>query len=298
MDKPATFTSHGIEFDRSPGKFGWITESSDIREDGHALAERMIRDGYIFIRDYLDKDVVTAARREILERLASVDEIEKSHGVMEAIASGRSTRGSLPDTRAFGDDLRNGPALKALVHEGRVIDFHEAMLGGEVRPFDHIWLRNVRVGAATGCHYDVVYMGRGTHNLYTSWIPIGDVPYCDGALCLLEDSHKLDELRDSYGATDVDSGKPSKWGGWYSKDPMEVQARYGNRWLTADDGGYRCGDLLVFGMFTMHCSLDNTSPVNRIRLSSDTRYQLASEPVDERWVGEDPIGHDINKKPA
>jgi hypothetical protein len=79
---------------------------------------------------------------------------------------------------------------------------------------------------------------------------------------------------------------------------MEVQARYGSRWLTADDGGFRLGDLLVFGMFTMHCSLDNTSPVDRIRLSSDTRYQLASEPVDERWVGEDPIGHDINKKPA
>ena len=298
MDSPATLTSHGVEFDRSPDKFGWITESSDIREDGPALAERMASDGYIFIRDYLDKDVVTAARREILERLASVDEIETSHGLMEGIASGRSTRGSLPDTRAFGNDLRNGPALKALVHDGRVIEFYEAMLGGEVRPLDHIWLRNVRVGGATGCHYDVVYMGRGTLSLYTSWIPIGDVPYSDGALMLLENSHTHDELRDGYGATDVDSGKPNPWGGWFSKDPIAVQDQYGGRWLTADDGGYRLGDLLVFGMFNMHCSLDNVSPVNRIRITSDTRYQLASEPADERWVGEDPIGHDINKKPA
>jgi hypothetical protein len=30
---------------------------------------------------------------------------------------------------------------------------------------------------------------------------------------------------------------------------------------------------------------------NRLRLSTDTRYQLASEPVDERWIGEDPIAH-------
>jgi hypothetical protein len=44
-------------------------------------------------------------------------------------------------------------------------------------------------------------------------------------------------------------------------------------------------------MFTLHCSLDNQSPVNRIRLSSDSRYQLASEPADERWIGADPIAH-------
>jgi hypothetical protein len=35
--------------------------------------------------------------------------------------------------------------------------------------------------------------------------------------------------------------------------------------------------------------MDNRS--NRLRLSSDSRYQLAAEPVDERWVGEDPPGH-------
>jgi len=42
-------------------------------------------------------------------------------------------------------------------------------------------------------------------------------------------------------------------------------------------------------MYTVHTSLDNGA--NAIRLSTDTRYQLASEPIDERWVGEKPIGH-------
>ena len=51
----------------------------------------------------------------------------------------------------------------------------------------------------------------------------------------------------------------------------------------------RAGDMLVFSMFTVHTSLDNHS--DRIRISSDTRYQLASEPVDERWVGENPPAH-------
>ncbi len=51
---------------------------------------------------------------------------------------------------------------------------------------------------------------------------------------------------------------------------------------------YETGDVLIFGMFTVHASLDNCT--DRIRLSTDTRYQLASEPIDERWVGEVP-GH-------
>ena len=39
----------------------------------------------------------------------------------------------------------------------------------------------------------------------------------------------------------------------------------------------------------MHTSLNNNT--NRYRISADTRYQLASEPVDERWIGRKPKGH-------
>ena len=56
--------------------------------------------------------------------------------------------------------------------------------------------------------------------------------------------------------------------------------------MTAD---FKAGDVLVFGMATVHASLDNQS--DRCRLSSDSRYQLASEPVDERWIGANPIAH-------
>jgi hypothetical protein len=47
-------------------------------------------------------------------------------------------------------------------------------------------------------------------------------------------------------------------------------------------------------MFTMHGSLTNTS--NRYRLSCDTRYQRADEPVDERWVGENPPANTLAGK--
>ena len=79
--------------------------------------------------------------------------------------------------------------------------------------------------------------------------------------------------------------------GSYSTDASAARQELGGRWLTAE---YRMGDLLVFGMYTMHASSDNRS--NRIRLSSDSRYQLASDPVDERWIGDDPPIHGIRAK--
>jgi len=121
----------------------------------------------------------------------------------------------------------------------------------------------------------------------------------------LENSHKLQRVRETYCQRDVDkyctnrpgvelieSGeKKWMWDGAISKDPIKLQSHFGGRWLTSD---YQVGDVVVFGMFTIHCSLDNQS--NRIRLSTDSRYQLASEPVDERWIGENPIGHGLEGK--
>jgi ectoine hydroxylase-related dioxygenase (phytanoyl-CoA dioxygenase family) len=131
--------------------------------------------------------------------------------------------------------------------------------------------------------------GRGSKRLLTSWTPVGDVPKTDGALAILEGSHRFDELIGGYGSIDVDDARTTKgFKGSYTADPTAVQRQYGGRWLTTD---FEAGDLLVFTMHTMHCSLDNRSAANRVRSSVDTRYQPADEPADERWVGDNPIGH-------
>jgi phytanoyl-CoA dioxygenase PhyH len=282
-------TALGHELDTSPAKFGELRDATALIEDPEALRARMAEDGYLLLRGYLDREKVMAAREEIFGKWAAVGAIDLSHPLLEGIAAPREQRKEF-DQAEFSRDIRTGPAIRELCHRGRIIRFWERYLGGEVRPLDYIWIRTVRLGGATACHYDHVYMGRGTDNLYTSWIPIGDVPRTDGALLLLENSHRLEELKSTYGAMDVDrkEDKEKYGGGSLSRNPIEVQERYGGRWLTTD---FQAGDLLVFTMFTLHCSLDNNSPVNRIRLTSDSRYQLASEPADERWIGENPMAH-------
>jgi ectoine hydroxylase-related dioxygenase (phytanoyl-CoA dioxygenase family) len=140
-----------------------------------------------------------------------------------------------------------------------------------------------------------------------------------GGLMLLEGSHKLENLKASYGSTDVDrycsdegdadsiiararaqgrdltrdEQNSIEWhsSGAYSTDPVAVRHQFETRWLTAK---YEMGDVLVFTLFTMHAASDNQT--NLVRLSTDTRYQLASEPADGRWVGENPPKHGINAK--
>jgi ectoine hydroxylase-related dioxygenase (phytanoyl-CoA dioxygenase family) len=173
-----------------------------------------------------------------------------------------------------------------------------------VRHFDYTWLRIVRPGRGTASHCDIVFMGRGTTDLYTSWTPLGDVDRRLGGLIVLEGSHRIEELKNSYGQTDVDSycenrfdgawldpegnrNRPEDATGHITDDHVGLRRQLGGRWLTAD---YAAGDLLVFGMYLVHASLDNQVP-DRIRLSSDSRYQRASEPADARWIGPEPPAH-------
>ena len=290
-------TSHGYVFDASPSALGELRDSSALAGDVAALRHRMAKDGYLLLRRYLDRDRVLAARRELCEKLDAVGLIDRSRPITDAIFSGSTSKLAGVDRKAYAKDLRTGPALRAVCHGSQIMAFYKDFLQGEPLSYHYIWVRNVRVGSATGVHFDWVYMGRGTRNTYTTWIPMGHVPLSDGPLAVLEGSHQIEELAPTYGALDVDRddvwSKPDHQyaGGWLTKDITAVQARFGKRWLTAE---FEPGDMLLFTMFTLHCSLDNKSPENRIRLSTDSRYQRADELADERWVGEEPFGHGMD----
>jgi hypothetical protein len=243
------------------------------------------------------------ARQTVLERLADLGYLDPDYPVSAGVAKSGVKQTFMPEL------AKDNPALMNVLYNGPMIDFYEHFLGGPVLHFDYTWFRakTAGPGTATQPHYDVVYMGRGTKNLYTSWTPLSDVPMTMGGLMILENSHRLDQVKATYGQIDVDeyctnyedakeieSGQ-KQWqrsdGGAYSADAIATRQALGGRWLTAD---YQLGDVLIFGMYTMHASLDNQT--DQFRLSTDTRYQLASEPADERWIGPTPIGHGLASK--
>ena len=85
--------------------------------------------------------------------------------------------------------LTRAPEFLNLVESHGIMDYFAHFLRSDVLTFDYKWLRVVAPGDFTGAHYDVVYMGRGTHNLYTCWTPITEVTYDMGPLAILAGSH-------------------------------------------------------------------------------------------------------------
>jgi hypothetical protein len=309
-------TARGRALDLSDDAFGWLRPSDAIVGDADALRERLEEDGYLFLPGLLDREAVRAGRMELLRRVQTYGALHPEHPAEDGILR--------PDADGTGlaqDDPMWSATLTSVLQGGAVMDFFADLLDGEARSYDFIWLRSQGPGDGVEPHCDIVFMGRGTPDVLTAWTPFGDIPLGGGGLMVLEGSHResvvrlADYLRqdvDSYcdngpNADAVRTGDmhwehwqgpvPGKdWGGEIAEDAVALRAEWGGRWLTAPQ--FRMGDVLLFTMRTVHAGTDNAT--RALRLSTDSRYQRADAPVDERWVrghhGEAPIGHGLDAK--
>ena len=303
MQRQTELYFRGQKMDTSTQAFGELQSSTRLvkNNDWDSLRRRFEQDGYLYLPGLLDRQDVLAARQEALQRLDQMGYLDPRYPLLEGVSKAGVTQTFIPEL------AKDNLPLQKVLYTGPMMAFYEGFLGGAVRHFDYTWCRAKTSGreTATQPHYDVVFMGRGTKKLYTSWTPLGDVPMEMGGLMILEHSHRLEQVKATYGQMDVDvyctnypdaaeiesGAKQWQKGGAYTSDAVAARLELGGRWLTTD---YQAGDVLVFGMYTMHASMDNQT--DRFRLSTDTRYQLASEPVDERWVGENPIAHGLAAK--
>lgn len=183
-------------------------------------------------------------------------------------------------------DITHHPDVRAVLDGKCVHDFFDRYFDEPSLTFDYKWLRAVGHNAGTAAHYDFVYMGRGSERLHTIWTPFGKLTPEQGTLAMLVGSHNLpafEKLRQTYGKSDVDRDKTA---GHFTTDLLKISETYGGQWQTTT---FEPGDVILFGMHAMHASTTNTT--NRWRISCDTRFQPAADPVDERWIGDKPIGH-------
>ena len=262
--------------------FGELTDSSPLLGDREALRDRFDQDGYLLLRELVDPQKVIAARERIMEYMAEKEALVPGTPAMEGVMpkDGKTVNlmGPNPATRE--------PAVLRALEAQELFEFFTDFYGEDPLTYDYKWLRAVGNEKFTGSHFDVVYMGRGSRNVNTVWIPMGDIPIEHGTLAICEGSHRAPEferLRATYGQMDVDRDNIQ---GWFSENPEEILDKFGGTWLTTD---FKPGDILTFGLYTLHASTTNTT--NRFRLSCDVRFQPKSEPADERWIGSNPKGH-------
>ncbi len=130
-------------------------------------------------------------------------------------------------------------------------------------------------------------MGRGSDQMLTCWTALEDIPLEKGGLLMGADFHNLHLLRNSYGALDLDRHNLDS--GWYSRDLEDVTNYFGGKWYSSN---FSAGDIVIFGMFQLHGSLNNVS--DEYRISCDTRFQGVEEPRDARWELLESAGHTSN----
>ena len=105
---------------------GPLRDSTSVRENGSELQRRLSADGYLFLRNAVNRADISAARGEVFERLAEVGEIRQP--AIEGIATGESRRRELAaDLGDFWQSVNHGPALRFIQHvSGSFNDFCNA----------------------------------------------------------------------------------------------------------------------------------------------------------------------------
>lgn len=276
-----------------------------------ALASRLRRDGYLFVRGLFPRDVVLNARAAIIGAVsADCRGGRPSHKREHAKVRGGDTTADVPMSLLSRQDLAALPAVRRVL-ECRAVaallrrctgapcgtEFHpvrstRTLFFGQRYSATHElprcphhqvpykWLRAVGPGLFTGVHMDRVYFPDIDPLTHTCWIPLGDVPVCNGAMMICEGAHangdrRFRPLRERYLVEGRRSGtregtQNGTDSGWYTSNAAEISREFGSdvRWLTAD---MRAGDAVILPLETLHCTAVNMEAKCH-RISCDVRW--------------------------
>jgi len=274
-----------------------MRDSTILLGDFPALRARYEEDGYLHIKGLLDPDAVLQARARVTARLQELGRLQDNTDPLMAQMKGRTGIGLYDDP-----DLQASPEVRETLESSSIHDFFAGFFGTAATTYQYKWLRAVGREEFTGAHFDSVYMGRGSQDLMTVWIPLGDITIEEGTLMVCPGTHNLEafrELHESYGKLDVDRDVPGdpRASGHLTNHPVTWEPKESHtqcwdtklasippparqEWVTSD---MAMGDVVIFGIKTLHMSTTNTT--DRFRISCDTRWQPADHAVDERWQG-------------
>ncbi len=252
-----------------------LTDSAPIQEDPEQLRARLADDGYLFIRGFHPREDAVIAAQWALQAIGERGGLRPGSDPELGLISEKNR------TFAFFRQLEiaHAPQILNVVDSDKTFRFYERLFGEPVRTFDKRWLRCIATGGHNHFHYDSAYLGRGTTRRFSMWSALTPTDIDQGPLVVCLGSHKHQRLIETYGRTDMDRDLTDPV---FSTDPVELVRDFGFRLATAN---FQPGDVVIFGLHTMHSSAPNLS--DRYRVSIDTRYQPVAEPVDERFVFRD-----------
>jgi hypothetical protein len=247
-----------------------LVDSGHLLSDGPALRSRIASDGYVFIRQLLPSDTVRGVGSSGLRSLQ--DAGWTAPGDDPTLASPRLPIRAVRMRDAFGDAgyqrILGAPGFNAIPFTSPLKDLMAQILGpmGFCYPLKIPRVvypaRLVPRQPGNFVHKDY----GAVQDMFTCWVPLGDVPRTLGGLAVRPGSHHKASVH------------PRPY------DRLEAG------WVTTD---YQAGDVLVFHCLTTHAALPNRE--GRLRFSAEYRWQLADQPAPRRMVI-GPNGHEIGSR--
>ncbi len=246
-----------------PAMLRAFTDSTDLAQDGPALAARIARDGYLFIRGLLPRPDVLEVRRQFLDLASRGGWLDTTRPMEDAIANtAAACKDPEPRYLEIFRPMWKLEALHRLKHHANLVGLFERMFGETVLVHPLLVARNIFPQTAsfdftTGSHQDRIHIGGGIS--YAAWTPLGDCPRSKGSLIMAEGSH-------TRGVLEFTLARGA--GGIEVSDPLE------GSWVGSD---FAVGDVVIFCDTIAHKALPNRS--GELRQSFDARYQRLSDPI-------------------
>ncbi len=258
--------SNGYTLEMTPARLGWL-EPTDPNLPLEQLREKYRQNGYIWLKGFFDRDIILNFRSYFFDTIFS-----GAKGFFEIVSSQEyEDFCTMPRLWNFYQEFMEG---RPYLHKRKIIRFTHP---GQ----DH----------CTGGHYDLIYLRAGTDKFSTSWIPLGDIPVEMGGVIYLEHSDAVGRQMEAEFSVKNANLPPEerinaynrnmREAGWISTNLVEMADRFKSRWLIAD---YEAGDMVIHSPYMIHAATQNHDPLNRMRLSTDIRYQRVDDPIDQRWA--------------
>jgi len=249
---------------------GELVDSSTLVGDWQALRARIATDGYVFVRGLLDRATIDAVGRSGLSHLQAAG--WTAAGPNPVTAAPQTPIRAVRMRDAFGDPgyrrILADAGFNKIPFSAPVTDLMAQILGpgGFCYPLKlpRVVYPADLVPRQPG---NVVHKDYGSvQDVFTCWVPLGQVPRTLGGLAVKPGSQHTTRWRYRQ-LTHLEPG-----------------------WVTAD---YEPGDVLVFHCLTTHAALPNLQM--RMRFSAEYRWQLADQPAPRRLVI-GPQGYEIGTR--
>jgi Phytanoyl-CoA dioxygenase (PhyH) len=236
-----------------------LVDSGSLLGDWSALRERIASTGYVFVRGLLSADMVRAVGRSGLRHLqqagwtAPDDDPVRARPLPPIRAVRMRDAFSDPGYRRIIAD----PTFNAIPFTSPLAGLMAQILGPQGFCYPLKIPRVVYpIGLVPRQPGNFVHKDYGSvQDMFTCWVPLGDVPRTLGGLAVLPGSQHSPTVRHR---------------------PL---TRLERGWATTD---YEAGDVLVFHCLTTHAALPNRE--RRMRFSAEFRWQLADQPAPRRMV--------------